>query len=440
MTGPTGSRPRRWPWIVAALSATALATWLWGIPALLAAIMADAVEAEWGDRVTVDRASWNLGRRITLHGLDVYDEATGRPFATCTRAIAELERSPAGGDPGLLLDLVLEGCTLVGGDDTLATVHRVHYHREGDAPARLAFDGVHAALVPSEIDRWIGAVTRIVSAPGIAPDGGGPLMRAIDVRRTRIEVSFAGTEVRVPVGQLSARIRPTAAKALAIEFVRARAFDGDLTASGDVDWSGRLDYRVQAHLRGIDVNAVGTALGLGAASRGHASAFLALRAPHDPQHGGNPVGSGWVAGTDVRVWDAPLFAAILGTLGLEGTDDDTLEHVDGKVRFDHGRLWLVELIAQGQPVSLFCNGSLALADGALDLGVVPRVAGGRGVSDLPLVGEPTQAILDVVAGTAIQLRIAGRIGEPDVAVQPLSIITEPMRAFFALIRGERSGN
>lgn len=438
MKGPRRRFRRLLVWAAAGL-ALLVAAWFLVVPMVLGPVVASTVEAEWGGRAEVDAATWTFGRTLRLRGLRVYDGENETPMVTCERARAVLENVPVGGDPGLLLDLVLEGAVLDFEGERLTTVRRVRYTREGSAPARIAFSGVDATVDPAKTDRWVRAVTRIVGAPGIAPKGDGPLLAGITAERSQIVLALdVGDAARkLPLRNLAARLRPTGAKEMAIESITADVCRGQLTTFGSVDWRGTTQYHAQVNLRNVEIGAVATALGTLPDARGTIDVFLDVHAPDHSKQRGWPIGSGWIEGKNVWLWKAPVLSSVLRILGLMAKNDDVLERLSGKMRLDRGRLYVSELLGYGQPVSFFMNGSAALDGTDVDGGVVPRFLGAKGVTSVPVVGKPTQLVIDLLAGTAVQLRVTGPLDDVAVSVQPLSVISEPIRAFFSLFRSTK---
>ena len=215
-----------------------------------------------------------------------------------------------------------------------------------------------------------------------------------------------------------------------IDRFEGRLFEGDVSLFGEVrpgDESER--YAVQGHLAGVDLGPLGRAYRRPGIS-GRLHAFVDL----DERNGG-PQGAGWFRLRRSQVWRLPLLAGVLETLDLAAGESDYLRHAEAQFLLDQGRFHFSELTAIGSPVSLYGKGSMNLDGSELRSAFVPRM--GRGLlSDLPVVGQPGQLVLDVAKGIAVELRLRGSWDDIQVSAMPLPVLTGPIEAFFELVVGD----
>ncbi len=71
----------------------------------------------------------------------------------------------------------------------------------------------------------------------------------------------------------------------------------------------------------------------------------------------------------------------------------------------------------------------------LDMTFVPRM-GKKSLNEIiPVIGAPTQELLNIVKGTLIPISVTGSIDEPQSSWSPLKPITAPVRALINLFSG-----
>jgi hypothetical protein len=454
---------RRWR-IVATLvlAPVLLVTLAW--PFLVRAVFEDQLPKEWGGPADVGGATWSLGRRVVLHDV-VSAPRPGDPSRVAVERIElEFQNRLLFDEPGRLVAGDFVGGTLHHEGRAVATLAAVRYRWDPARGAELAIEGLDGVLDTRHVDDWIAVIRRIVEAPGIGgrgDEGGdddrrandasdantdasaGPSaartddgrLRAIRVPDARLTVGLAlddGAATILPLAPFSCTLRPTAPRALAIEHLSARLFGGEIDAHGDADWSGGpVAWRVQANLRHLDLAAAGGTIDwLPASSVGAVSAFADLHANGDGSLGG----AGWVEGTRVAVWDLPEAKAVLGELGVQPRRDDVLDELRAQLLLDRGRLWFEQIVALGEPVNLFGNGSLRLDGSELEVGLVPRFRD-KDLADIPL-GQPRarDVLLDVLKGALLEVRIEGSLDGVRTFVQPVPAVTEPLRQFLSWFR------
>lgn len=448
------TRARRWlrraAWAALALLLLVCVAWPFAVPA----VFEHELPKEWGGPARVGGAEWFFGRHVVLR--DVLSEARpDDPAALHVERIElEFERPLLLDDPGRLVAGTFVGGTLHYEGREVATVARVHYRWAAMLGADLAIEGLDGVFDSSRPGDWVELIRRIVEAPGIG--GGGSdgasgrnaapaatdgtagrddRIRAISVTggRLAVRLSIDGeSPATLVLDPFACGLHPTAPQALAIERLTAGVLDGELNAHGDVDWSAAaIAWHAQANLQNLDLATAGKALAwLPASSVGCVSAFADLGTTDAGELGG----AGWAEGTRVAVWELPEAEAVLQELGIAPRRDDVFEEMRARLLLDRGRLWFSQLVAIGEPVNLFGNGSVRLDDGAIDVGLVPRFRA-RKLAEIPLAQDrPHDLLLDVLKGAVVEVRITGDLDGVRTSVQPVPVVTEPLRQFFSLFR------
>lgn len=403
-----------------------IAVWVW--PLLVRAAATTLLTGEWGGVADVGTASWSLGRTLEL--TDVGDEVAGLRVA---RTELTFTQHPLTGDPGPLAHARFVNGEPWDHGDRFATIDQIDYVRGAERGKRVTIRGLDGEVGPDRLQAWIDAVTRIVEAPGVVGDGSGEPLDGIRVERSRLRLLLSGGEhpVSLPFEDLNAELTLVGPKALVAHKLRADVAGGRLAASGDVDWTvGTLTWHAQVHALALDLATVAAQFPfLPDGATGHLTAFADLRAAAD-----FVVGAGWVEGRQLAVWEQPVADRVLDELGVRAAREDTLD-VRATLRADRGRVFFADLIALGEPVNLFGNGSVGLDGRDLDVGLVPRFLEQRTLREIPLRdGGAGDLLLDVVKGTLVQLRITGSFSAPTVVAQPLPLVTEPLRRFLDLLR------
>lgn len=413
------------------LIALVLASW----PFVVTQVFGPLLEDEWGGPAEVGRARWFFGDTLVLHDVVAPQHGTDRPMLEVDRIELRFERVPLLNDPGKLVAADFHGGRLRWRGREIGTVERVAYRYGGETDKRLSIHGLDGTFATSHPGAWIELVTRITEAPGVAGDGEGEFLREVTTEDSRLGILLAvdeGEPQRLRLDPFACRLRPTATKALAIERCTATVLDGELFAHGSVDWShDRAVWHAQAHLARLDLAAAGAALDwLPRSATGTVTAFADLGTTEDGDLGG----AGWLEGRDVAAWEQPVAEAVADRIGLEPTREDAFDEVRAEVLLDRGHLWFERLVALGEPINLFGNGSLSLDDGELAIGFVPRFRAER-IDEMPLDGDDVHdVVLDVLKGSLVEVRVTGPLDDVDAFVQPLPLVTEPLRRFLALFR------
>ena len=217
---------------------------------------------------------------------------------------------------------------------------------------------------------------------------------------------------------------------LVLESLEGRLLGGRLRGSAEYETP---THRWRAQLRLAEGQLVqiveGTPLAGGITS-GDLNAFMELR---DPRMGPGIVGAGWLSLGRARLWELPLFNAVLDSLSLAAGEGDLVECARLRCRIDHGRVWFDDLRALGSPVSLYGHGSMDLDGSALAADFVPRIGRHGLLQNLPVVGPPSQLLLDITKGLAVEVQLRGSLRDPEVSTLPLPVITRPIQEFFDLV-------
>ncbi len=428
-------RKRRYLWRglgIGALLAGAGLVLAW--PIVLRLILGGLLEPEWGGPASIRAASWALGDRIVLHGAEASDDAGAA--LTVARIELRFERAPLLRAPGRLLAADFLDGVLTWRGRSLGTVAAVRYRRQpdGSGPA-LAIEGLDGRLAVAAVADWIGLIDRITSAPGVAGDGSGPMLQEIRIIDSALAVEVPADDAppqRLPLAPFDATLRPIGPHSMAVESITGELFGGQLLAHGEVDWhSADLRWHAQVNLQRLDLAAVGGQLDwLPASSAGSVTCFLDVGSTSNARLGG----AGWLEGSDVAVWEQPVAREVLQHLGVRPERTDTLEQVRARVLLDRGRIYFEQLVALGTPVNLFGNGSMQLDGTDLVAGLVPRFRAQK-LSEIPLdQSGPRDLLFDVLKGALMELRVEGSLDGVSVFVQPVPVVTQPLRSFLGLFR------
>lgn len=218
-----------------------------------------------------------------------------------------------------------------------------------------------------------------------------------------------------------------------LDRVEGRLGGGSLRGEGwlgDRTRSSEARNHLQLRCEGVLLDRLFSGPGVaGMDLRGSLGAFLSARWPDDdPRH---VQAGGWIEAKRGALWDLPPFAAVLSLLELEAIGGESLRSARVRWHAERGRLQLEEMVALAAPVSLFGHGSIDLADGEIDAVFVPRIGSGL-LEDLPLLGKPTQLLLEVVKGTLYEITLEGPISDPELGQRPLPVVTRPIQAFLDL--------
>ena len=416
------------------LLATAGIAWI-GWPILVRAVVGPLLEPEWGGPASIGSAHWFFGDTIVLKDVITPDGGSGQPMLTVGRIELRFERIPLWSSPGPLMAADFLDARLAFCGRPVCSIAAVRYRYDAEHGKHLTIEGLDGGFRVEQASDWVGVIGRIVDAPGIAGDGEGSLMREIQVAESRLSVTLAlggGKAQVLPLEPFACTLHPTAAKALAIDTLTAGLLAGLLRSSGSVDWTNdRIDWHAQANLEHLDLHAAGACLDwLPASSAGTVSAFLDLGTTGDGELGG----AGWVEGSKVAVSEQPVAKVVFDKLGVRPERDDVLDEVRVRLLFDRGRLYFEQLVALGRPVNLFGNGSMRLDGSELVAGLVPRFSS-KQLKDIPLADDaPSDVLVDIVNGSLVELRVEGGLDGVSVFVQPVPMVTEPMRRFLDLFR------
>ncbi|MBI5368327.1 MAG: hypothetical protein HZA54_14925, partial [Planctomycetes bacterium] len=138
-----------------------------------------------------------------------------------------------------------------------------------------------------------------------------------------------------------------------------------------------------------------------------------------------------------KVQELPVFSTFLSALSGTQGKDSTLSagHADFALAGD--RVDWRDVLIEG-PVMAGCGGGSCRVDGEeLELSLVPRL--GSETTVIPIIGDITQKLLDVVKGQLIEVELRGSLAAPTSRVAPLKFLTAPIRAFLGGGGGKRRG-
>ncbi len=404
------------------------------LPLILRTIGGRLLEDQWGDPARVDWVWWNLGKQLHFRGARAHVPGQELPVARVTGVTLHFERSLLGGDGGLLLQGIFKRGTLAWGERPFATVEEVRYENFGSKFLRIC--GVVGTLEKGQEGEWVSAIGRIADAPGVKGDGGGTPLERIEVEGSSVSLllpSEAGA-TQIPFEALNLKLRMEGPKRMTVEDLRAELWRGRVSGFGAAEWETGTGGRLQLNLLGLDVEAAAKVSGaLPAGSSGSVSGFVDLLKP--AAEGGELAGAGWIEGKEVRLWEQPFLARTLNVLGLTAGKKDALRKVRCRFRVDRGRIYAEELVALGRPVSLFGTGSVRLDGEDLQVSLVPRPFTNN-ISKLPVVGKSTQFLLDIINGQIVEVELKGSLSHFEVSVNPVSVLTAPLKAFLDLLKNE----
>jgi len=422
---------KRTAWLLLAVVGIGWIAWPFAVRAAVGSLL----EPEWGGPADIGSAQWFFSDTIVMQRVVAPDAGTGHPMVTAARIELRFERTPLLSAPGRLTALDFLDVKLAWQGRPVCSIAAVRYRYDVEHGKRLTIEGLDGGFRLEHATDWVDAIARITDAPGIAGDGQGSFMREIRVVASRLEVTLALGDAAaqvLPLERFACALHPTAKKALAIDVLTADLFGGALRISGSVDWAhDRLDWHAQANLEHLDLRAVGSGLDwLPATSAGTVSAFLDLGTTGDMEL----AGAGWVEGRQVAVWEHAVAKVVLDELAVKPAPEDVLDEVRAQLLLDREQIYFEQLIALGSPVNLFGNGSMRLDGGGLVAGFVPRFRSTR-LEDIPLAnGDPSDVLLDVLKGSLVEVKIEGGLHGVGVFVQPVPLVTEPLRKFLDLFR------
>ncbi|MFQ5495641.1 MAG: AsmA-like C-terminal region-containing protein, partial [Phycisphaerae bacterium] len=136
--------------------------------------------------------------------------------------------------------------------------------------------------------------------------------------------------------------------------------------------------------------------------------------------------------THGRMYRLPIILAIFKLLNLSGINDEAFHEAAAEFFIMGQRVRLDNIRLTGDALSLIGSGSMSLADGGVDLGLV-NVTPHRWAR-IPL-------ITDLVEGASrelVELRVTGPMARPIVRARPLSGVTDEFKRLFKRQRGSPS--
>lgn len=209
--------------------------------------------------------------------------------------------------------------------------------------------------------------------------------------------------------------------------VEANLLGGRLRLEGRRRRDGR--WSLDTRLADASVAAHPEARALGLSGQLNAALKLSTESEDD-----SPFGAGWIDLRRGLVWELPLVSDLIAALGLATGEGDLVRQGRARFHLEQGRLEVSELHLRGTPLSLWGRGGIALATGRVEVDLIPRVMEGA-TGDLPLIGDPTQLLLDLVGGAAVQVRLRGSLEDPRLETTPIPALGDPLRAVFDALGG-----
>lgn len=359
-------------------------------------IVAGEIEAALGGEASVGSVSGLFGSEVTLGDLSLVREGAGLARLGA-RQISLVFEGPVLGARGALKEVVIDGPSMT------IDVERLDEGRsDATTPDPADTDEIDLDLVPE----------------------------TIRVNDGRVDVNLGGGWT-LPLDRVDAVLERTDLRYSVTSFT-GHVLGGSLSASGEVSLDALEKLKLQMRLSDVDVaRLLAQAPFEAPMTRGALAAFVDVR----HAEGSGLVGAGWINATQSHVWNLPVFSGVLDSLGLLASDADYLKELKARFHMEPDKLHFKELTAVGSPVSLYGHGWMTADGSQIEADFVPRI--GRGLTkDLPVVGEPSQVLLDVVKGAAVEVQLRGSRDKLEVSTLPVPLITKPIQEFFDLVSGK----
>ncbi|MEZ6196201.1 MAG: hypothetical protein R3F20_10825 [Planctomycetota bacterium] len=393
-------RPRRHRWVLV-LGGLLL---LWPLGRIAIRIAAEReIERALGFDASVGAVDLEEGgARVAVHDVRLRHPARYGPFVAADRIEVPFSRPVWRDGGGTIGEVRIEGLAI-----TLFPGDLEGLRRDGGGPT--SPDGGPSPGSPSP-----------APSDETPPPSRGP--SAILVERARVTLVMPredGPALRLEARDLSLRLAPDGRGGWTIARGAGSFLGGKLVLDGfrrsDASWA------LQARLADARLEVHEAAAALGASGRLNGALRLA-------SGGAGPTGAGWLDLDRGEVWELPVLSDVAAAAGLALGGGELVRRARAEFHLEHGRLRVEELHLRGTPLSLWGRGEAGLDGRDLDLRFVPRLVEGL-TGDLPLVGEPTQLLLDLVGGGALEIRLRGRLDDPRVETAPLPFLSDPVRDF-----------
>lgn len=392
---------KKWPrwarillWVVVALAIVLFVASLW-----IESIVAAAIEEALGGTASVGSVSGLLSSEIILGDVEVAhrdDAVTHIGAASLTLRF----EGPVMGRRGALREVIIDGPTLSidverFGDDAGTENRRKPPAGGSGGPAELDLD-----LIPQKI--------RLTGGKIDVHLGGGWVFPVVD-----LDIALTRKDLRFQLDRCKAGL-----------------FRGSLSSSGTIPIDRPEALAMQVRVANVDLAHLLEAAPFKAPiSSGSLAGFVDVRYSKT-----GLVGAGFVSASQSHLWNLPVFSGILDTLGLAAGKGDYVKTAKARFHIEADKLHFKELTAVGSPLSLFGNGWMALDGSTIKADFIPRIGSGL-TNDLPVIGKPSQLLLDVAKGVVIEVQLRGSRSKLDITTLPVPIITKPMQAFFDLVSG-----
>lgn len=375
---------------------------------LLAAAVGWKIGSETGLTTRVGAAEIVEGRTLVLRDVRLFHPDRGGDFVSVREIELPFASRVLSFDPGALGDVAVSGLLLELRPTDLEGLPAPRSDPEGSEDT----DGSSDEAPPA-----------------------GPAL--IEVRDSEIRFLLpVGSErhLTLPMTDVAFRIRRTDGGGWTLEDARGDLLGGrtrvHAAAAPDGTW------RAQGSVAGADLSGVAGVGGWPDAFGGELDAFLDLSGDGEgAAAGSHPLtGAGWLRIRRGALWELPVFSDLLGLLGLVAGHGDRVDALAADLRIDDHRVHLLEVEARGAPLGLWGRGSIGLDGRDADVSFVPRIAEGV-TRSLPLIGEPAQALLDLVNGSAVEVRVRGDLDALVVETVAVPMLSDPVRSLIGLFEG-----
>jgi hypothetical protein len=128
-----------------------------------------------------------------------------------------------------------------------------------------------------------------------------------------------------------------------------------------------------------------------------------------------PVAAGRASIAGGKLWDLPAFVGVLAAFALTEAEDKVIDQAQIEFTVERTGVRIDRMDFLGRPLSLFGGGTMDLDGRNLDVTLVPRLGKSFG-EVVPIAGHVLQALLDVVKGAIVPVRIGGSFWNPHVGV------------------------
>jgi hypothetical protein len=259
-------------------------------------------------------------------------------------------------------------------------------------------------------------------------------VRRVRVRDGRIHASFQtpeGPPWTLPIDAVQARIDWEDPPALKVEQLEAKICGGEFICNeGLLRVDGAGPSRLHLTMTNLDVERLAATTRL--SSRRLRGTLNAIVRADEISPAGEILGAGQAWATDAEIWEMPVFAGLARELGLNLSPGSKFKMIEAKFVISRDRFVFKDLATQGgDAVNVVGEGQMKLDGTGLTVHLRPRLVSTR---DVPVVGAPTQALTDLIGGTAVTVVVSGTIVDPKTTVVHGKTVTDPIQDFFGLFK------